>query len=87
MRSANVSEGDALAQCVRHARAERGLRQEDLARAAGIGTSTLRAIESGRGAGTSVFTVMRILAVTGRTVHDLDQVFVAASQRVAPSVR
>lgn len=42
-------------------RRELGLTQEHLARSVGIGTSTLRLLESGRAAGPSLFTVLRVL--------------------------
>lgn len=67
--------GAALATCVSSARRAAHLSQEELARTAGIGTSTLRQIESGKATGTSVFTVFRLLAATGSTLDALDAAF------------
>lgn len=69
--------GVALASCVSSARHAAHLSQEDLARAAGIGTSTLRQIESGNATGTSIFTVFRLLSATGSSLEALDDAFVA----------
>lgn len=70
--------GAALAACVSSARRAAHLSQEELARAVGIGTSTLRQIESGKATGTSVFTVFRLLAATGCTLDALEAAFHAA---------
>lgn len=79
------AEGVALGECLRSARARAGLRQEDLARLVGIGTSTLRQIESGNATGTSIFTVFRLLEAAGASLPALDKVFSAtASTRPTP---
>lgn len=70
--------GVALAACVSSARHAAHLSQEDLARAAGIGTSTLRQIESGKATGTSIFIVFRLLSAAGSSLESLDDAFVAA---------
>lgn len=69
--------GEALATCVSSARRAAHLSQEELARAAGIGTSTLRQIESGNATGTSIFTVFRLLSAAGSSLEALDDAFVA----------
>lgn len=68
-----------LGRCVKRARESKGMRQEDLARIVGIGTSTLRGIERGTAQGTSVFTVLRLLAATDRDVSDLAPVMRSAA--------
>jgi len=68
---------EALATCVSSARHAAHLSQEDLARAAGIGTSTLRQIESGKATGTSIFIVFRLLSAAGSSLDALDDAFVA----------
>lgn len=67
--------GEALAACVSSARHAAHLSQEELARAAGIGTSTLRQIESGKATGTSIFAVFRLLAASGSGLEALDAAF------------
>lgn len=73
----NLTAGAALGACVRSARLAVGLSQEDLARRAGVGTSTLRQIESGSATGTSIFTVFRILDACGAPLTSLEAVFAA----------
>lgn len=72
------AEGVALGECLRSARTRAGLRQEDLARLVGMGTSTLRQIESGNATGTSIFTVFGILKAAGAPLAELDSVYSAA---------
>lgn len=69
-----------LGTCIRRARRAKGMRQEDLARLVGIGTSTLRGIERGTSQGTSVMTVLRLLAATDRDVSDLAPVMAIAAE-------
>jgi transcriptional regulator with XRE-family HTH domain len=57
---------------VARARSAKKMRQEELARAAGIGTSSLRLLESGRSNGPSVFTVLRLLKVLDVDVRALE---------------
>lgn len=71
--------GVALATCVTSARHAAHLSREELARAAGIGTSTLRQIESGSATGTSIFTVFRLLSAAGSPLEALDDAFLAAA--------
>ena len=71
--------GEALAACVSSARRAAHLSQEDLARAAGIGTSTLRQIESGKATGTSIFIVFRLLSAAGSSLEALGGAFAAAT--------
>lgn len=71
--------GVALATCVSSARHAAHLSQEDLASAAGIGTSTLRQIESGNATGTSIFTVFRLLSAAGGSLEALDDAFLAVA--------
>lgn len=52
---------EALAAVLRSGRQAKGWTQEDLADAAQMGTSTLRAIEAGRARGPSVYTVLRLM--------------------------
>lgn len=72
-----------LGQCIARARQDKKLRQEDLARLVGIGTSTLRSIEKGTSTGTSVLTVLRLLAATDRGVADLGPVLQRAAEEMA----
>lgn len=71
--------GVALAACVVSARHSANLTQEQLARAVGIGTSTVRQIESGNANGTSITTVLRILLATETPLDALADVYAAAS--------
>jgi transcriptional regulator with XRE-family HTH domain len=72
-----------LGECIARARRRKKLRQEDLARLVGIGTSTLRSIEKGTSTGTSVLTVLRLLAATDRDVADLGPILESASAQMA----
>lgn len=65
----------ALGEAIRAARISANLVQEDLAALVNIGTSTLQLIESGRANGTSIFTVLRILAATSSPLEALDETY------------
>lgn len=71
--------GVALATCVASARRSAQLTQEELARAVGIGTSTVRYIESGNANGTSITTVFRILLATDTPLDALKEMYAAAN--------
>ncbi|WP_352230699.1 helix-turn-helix transcriptional regulator [Agromyces sp. NBRC 114283] len=78
-----VRAGAALGECVRGARRAAGLRQEDLARKAGVGTSTLRLIESGSATGTSLFAIFRLLQACGVPLAALEDVYRLAAPQPA----
>ncbi|PTL72791.1 XRE family transcriptional regulator [Rathayibacter caricis DSM 15933] len=59
---------------LRRARLERGLRQEDLARDADVGTATLRRIERGDQDNLSVFVVLRLLNQLDLPAATLDRI-------------
>jgi transcriptional regulator with XRE-family HTH domain len=61
-----------LGEVVARSRRARGLRQEDLARAVGVGTSSIRLIERGHALGPSVFTVLRIFRTLEVDLSELD---------------
>jgi transcriptional regulator with XRE-family HTH domain len=50
---------------LREAREARGLKQEEVAYAAGIGTSSYRALERGTAAGPSLYTVLSLFVFLG----------------------
>lgn len=61
-----------LGRSIRAAREEAEKTQEELARAAGMGTSTLRSIEAGTAKGPSLYTVLNLLSVLGKDTSELD---------------
>lgn len=70
---AETSDGSLrLGVVVAGARRARGLRQEDLAHAVGVGTSSIRLIERGHALGPSLFTVLRIFRELGIGLSELD---------------
>ena len=64
-----------LGRLVSRRRRELALTQEQLASRARIGTSTLRALESGRAAGPSVYSVGRVLRALGLEAGELGAIF------------
>lgn len=50
---------------LRDAREHCGMRQEDVARAVGIGTSSYRSLENGTARGPSLYTVLELLDLLG----------------------
>ena len=63
-----------LGSLVRHARTRRELTQEDLARRVGMGTSTLRALESGRADGPNFYSVLDLMSALGIEPEELRSV-------------
>jgi transcriptional regulator with XRE-family HTH domain len=61
-----------LAAALRALRVSRGLTQEQLAGRAGVATSTLRKIETGRVVEPGYFTLLSITAALGVDLHDLN---------------
>lgn len=61
-----------LGTLLREARERREMRQEDVARAVAIGTSTYRSLESGKASGPSLYTVLDLLGVLGIRAAELD---------------
>ncbi|NRG42603.1 helix-turn-helix transcriptional regulator [Rathayibacter sp. VKM Ac-2835] len=59
---------------LRGARVERGIRQEDLARCADIGTATLRRIETGGQDNPSLFVIVRLLDQLDLPMATLDTI-------------
>ncbi|QHC69364.1 helix-turn-helix transcriptional regulator [Rathayibacter sp. VKM Ac-2801] len=59
---------------IRRARIERGVRQEDLARYADVGTATLRRIESGGQDNPSLFVIFRLLDQLDLPMATLDTI-------------
>ena len=70
----------ALGASVRSARTRSGLLQEQLAAAAGIGTSTLRQIEAGRAHGPNLFAVLKVLAAVGEPLDALLDTYAACAR-------
>ncbi|MDY0912236.1 helix-turn-helix transcriptional regulator [Rathayibacter festucae] len=71
---------------LRRARLHRGLRQEDLARHADVGTATLRRIERGDQDNPSLFVIVRLLEQLELPLATLDTILRAdgAAEREVP---
>ncbi|WP_418515772.1 helix-turn-helix domain-containing protein [Curtobacterium flaccumfaciens pv. flaccumfaciens] len=61
-----------LATQIRAARRAKGLRQEEVARTAGLGTSTVRMIERGTHHGTGLVGMLAVLRAVGLPLNTLD---------------